>query len=218
MSEILWKPLVHPKITGESGYLVSNTGLIKRLERRLDYDDCYVVYKEKIITPSKHITGYLNIKLQVWGLKIYDSVHRLVAFAFIPNPNNYNCINHLDNDKTNNHVDNLEWTTHHNNMLHYYDLITSESTFTNDGNLIYPPLDISKLKNNTLSIKQYNLDQAIGLKIYDLNNSLLHEIPSKGFLYNSGFLTKSQYKSINEKLRKKNTVTYRGFVFELVQS
>lgn len=192
MSKIIWKPLVHNKIIGESGYLVSNTGLIKRLERRIDYDEYYIVYKEKIIKPSKHITGYLNIKLQSNSLNITDSVHRLVAYAFIPNPNN--------------HINNLEWTTYQDNMIHYANL--ELSTYN------YPPLDISKLKNYKQTLNQFNINQSIPLKIYDSNNEFLIEVQSKSFLLNSEFLTKSQYRTICEKFSKNDIVKYRGFIFE----
>ena len=59
----------------------------------------------KLLKPTKHHSGYLHIKLS----KKYFSIHRLVALHFLDNPNNYEDVNHIDEDKTNNIVSNLEW-------------------------------------------------------------------------------------------------------------
>jgi hypothetical protein len=66
-----------------------------------------------ILKPSKSC-GYYHIKL-CYGINKDMLIHRLVAQAFLPNPFNYQCVNHKDEDKTNNHIDNLEWCTHHYN-------------------------------------------------------------------------------------------------------
>lgn len=63
---------------------------------------------------------YVNLYSKDKGKKLIK-VHRLVASSFIPNPNNYNQINHKDGVKTNNHVSNLEWVSSSSNMKHAYE-------------------------------------------------------------------------------------------------
>lgn len=87
-------------IEGYEGlYQVSNMGRVKSLK----------FGKEKLLNGCKDKDGYFQIKLSKEGkVKMYK-VHRLVAQAFLDNQNNLSEINHKDEDKTNNCVDNLEW-------------------------------------------------------------------------------------------------------------
>ena len=71
---------------------------------------------------SKTYDGYLKIRLVQGGKDITQRVHTLVARAFIPNPNNFETVNHKDGDKTNNNVDNLEWVDRSQQMIHAYKL------------------------------------------------------------------------------------------------
>ena len=107
MTEI-WKDIV-----GYEGfYQISNLGRVKRLVswRGNDYSSRYIP-DVKIVYPYIDNYGYERIGLAVHGKCRHFRVHQLVAKAFIPNPNNYPQINHIDEDKTNNCVDNLEWCT-----------------------------------------------------------------------------------------------------------
>jgi len=76
------------------------------------------------MTISDNGKGYKNVTLQ--GKIFY--VHRLVGQAYIPNPQNKPEINHLDGDKSNNHVSNLEWCTRSENIKHAYDTKLRETT------------------------------------------------------------------------------------------
>lgn len=85
----------------EGLYEVSNLGRVKSLKWG----------KERILKPGMDGCGYLKANLYKEGKIKHFMVHRLVAQAFIPNPEGLPQINHKDEDKTNNRVDNLEWCT-----------------------------------------------------------------------------------------------------------
>lgn len=95
----------------ESLYQVSNIGRIKSFPRRGTYKDEY------ILNPQITKKGYYRVRLCNKNSKAY-MVHRLVAQAFIPNTDNLPFINHKDENKKNNNVDNLEWCTNIYN-IHY---------------------------------------------------------------------------------------------------
>lgn len=102
MKEV-WKP-----VKGYEGlYEVSSIGRVRSVKRNL------VMHPQ----PRKH--GYLGIQLHGRGGNAKGfrtmSVHRLVAEAFIPNPNDLPEVNHIDEDKTNNRVENLQWVSHIDN-------------------------------------------------------------------------------------------------------
>lgn len=105
--EEIWKD-----IPGYEGlYQVSNKGNVRSLNwgNRGFVRNLYL---------KKHNRGYRHVELAKNGKRKAFTVHRLVATAFIPNPNNYQTINHIDEDKTNNTVENLEWCTMSQNMRH----------------------------------------------------------------------------------------------------
>ena len=71
----------------------------------------FSLYSKRRIFPFLNDTGYLRVDLKENGEKKIKFVHRLVAEAFIPNPNGFPVINHIDEIKTNNNMNNLEWCT-----------------------------------------------------------------------------------------------------------
>lgn len=77
----------------------------------------YSLISERYLKPNITKSGYCSVELfDNNGKSKRLLIHRLVATAFIPNPNNYNEVNHKDENPSNNHVDNLEWCTHKYNM------------------------------------------------------------------------------------------------------
>ena len=103
-------------IQGYEGiYEVSNFGNVRSVDR---YLDCKIknvnkhLWKGRIISQQKRKDGRLTVALYSHSKRKRMLVHRVVADAFIPNPNNYPCINHKDENPANNKVENLEWCTY----------------------------------------------------------------------------------------------------------
>lgn len=113
---------------GYSNYAVSNYGRVKNLPYTYTYPNGkHKHYKEKIKKTcetgkrSNGMQGYLCTRLfDDDGNSRAELVHRLVAKAFIPNPNNYPTVNHINGNKHDNRVDNLEWSSYSNNNQHAY--------------------------------------------------------------------------------------------------
>jgi hypothetical protein len=106
----IWK-----KIEGYEAYEVSNLGRVKHLRK---YGDKAMKYVIRYGT-NEIINDYIDCTLDGDNGKIsYEKMHRLVAKAFIPNPNNYDIVNHKNGIKNDNRADNLEWVTQSENCMH----------------------------------------------------------------------------------------------------
>ena len=119
----IWKPVKN----FENLYEVSNIGRVKSKNRLVSnqYDintDSYnlsKLIKGKILVGSIGKHGYRNVCLvNEKGVKQYELVHRLVAKAFIPNPDELPCVNHKNGRKLDNRANNLEWVTYSENTNH----------------------------------------------------------------------------------------------------
>lgn len=116
MQEEIWKDI--PGFEGR--YQVSSFGRIKSLPRKVKSGRTYRYVKEHILSCRYDCRGYARVCIRIHPKKYWFSVHRLVAEIFIPNPNNYPVVNHIDNNPRNNCANNLEWCTQSYNVKHAY--------------------------------------------------------------------------------------------------
>lgn len=100
-------------------YVISNFGRVVSLSRKVSNHTGYINKPSRLLKPHKDKKGYARTYLDKGdGKTRFVPIHRLVAIAFIPNPDNKPQVNHIDGNKENNNVDNLEWVTNQENHNH----------------------------------------------------------------------------------------------------
>ena len=135
--------------------------------------EVYNKYK-KLLSPVDNGRGYLILGLTRGGKRYTKAIHRLVAEAFIPNPNNLPEVNHKDTNRYNNSVENLEWITHGDNIKYSYTMNNRSALGESNANCItdqHTVIEICELLEQGLKAS----------KIRDLgyNYALVRKIKSK---------------------------------------
>lgn len=112
--EEIWKSIV-----GYEGlYEVSNLGRVRSVSHYVTFSDGRIrYYDRKILKPREVAGGYYDVFLYKNRVGKHNKIHRLVAEHFIENPYGLRDVNHKNEDKKDNRVDNLEWVTHRDNMM-----------------------------------------------------------------------------------------------------
>lgn len=101
----------------ENVYMISSFGRVASLERYVPMNDTEKLIHKNILSCTMTNSGYFQAKLWSNNKQTYVYVHRMVAEAFIPNPNKYSCVDHIDTNRLNNTPENLRWCTHSMNSM-----------------------------------------------------------------------------------------------------
>jgi hypothetical protein len=173
-------------VGSENKFAVSNLGRVKRM---YDYptktqlsnnpNDELGCIKPLYIKPD----GYAAVGAFIHGKNKPHSVHRLVAEAFIPNPENKLCVNHINSNRSDNRVENLEWVTHRENIIH--SMVFGKKTDFGEGS------HRAKLKqsdvDNIRILLNKGANQTEISKIYNVAPSTINNI-STGKRWNNKFI------------------------------
>jgi hypothetical protein len=155
----------------EGIYQVSNLGRVKRV------DNCKIRNKkycgDYYLNPNDNGKGYWRIKLSYKSKSKRHMLHRLIAEAFIDNPENKPFVNHIDGNKKNNQLSNLEWVTRMENVIHawengLYENARIASSITGKRTIHLIP----KITKNVLDVESGIFYESIKL-CWDLNNDYL---------------------------------------------
>lgn len=167
--EEIWKD-----INGFEGmYQISNLGRVKSIERTvIDKNNNIKYIKEHIMSSSNNGNGYLSVMLYKDNKGVRKLIHRLVAQAFIPNPQNLPEVNHIDENRGNNVVTNLEWIDYLTNRTYGTRLERLSASNTIHAPVVQYDLDfnyIAEYKNAIQAAKALGFDKR-GSAIYECAN------------------------------------------------
>ena len=132
----------------------------------------------RVLNLDRRKDGYLQVDLLKDGKKKLFLVHRLVATAFIENPYNKPCVNHIDGCKSNNYVENLEWCSHSENMKHSYRTGLKKITIYHNLN---PKQSIRCIETNQVFESQHDAARYFGCAHSSIRDSIYKGCRCKGF-------------------------------------
>lgn len=137
--------------------------------------------KTQIIKPYKHSNGYITYTLHINKKRKKIEAHRLVAQAFIDNPENKPSVNHIDGNKHNNNVNNLEWATHKENATHSIRVLKNPKppkNFLGNFGKYHNRSKNFVIKTRNNKIEKYNSGLEMARK-YNFDSSIISYIKNK---------------------------------------
>lgn len=177
----------------EGLYSINEKGEVLSHSRKVTlYNGGWYTTNERILKPYLTKKGYAAVDL---GSARFV-VHRLVAQAFLPNPENKPQVNHIDGDKINNHVSNLEWVTNQENVQHAHDI----------GLIQMTEKKLQRLRDQNEKLKKK-------VAQYTLNGELINIYESVRYVHNN---TDYKQSSVSKACRG-DLKTYKGFIWKYVE-
>ena len=159
----------------EGKYQISNCGRIKSFPKFIKRAKGSYYTKEKVLKCTLDNYGYPCVNLYSNGNVRHTRVHILVAKAFIENANGYSDINHKDGNKTNNHIDNLEWCVHSYNIQHAYNLALTTNFGENHKDNKLTTLDVIWIREHYKKNSREFGSGAIARK-FNVSDTLVRDI------------------------------------------
>ena len=144
----------------------------KRLSKLQNYQRCKIINNKtnKELKPRIDKYGYYKVLLSYNGIVKEKSVHRLLAFAYLPNPENKCDVNHIDGNKSNNNLSNLEWATRSENVKHAFK--NKLKIITNKQRILLKERSSKKVLNTKTGILYNSAVEAS--KLLEINENTLY--------------------------------------------
>lgn len=164
---------------GAGNFKISSKGRVKSISRIVENGIRPRLKKERFLKIGYNTDGYPQVQLNFEGKYKMQRVHRLIAAAFIPNPENKPYVNHKNGIKTDNRIENLEWCTGSENQLHAFRTgLRKQKTGESHHNARLKDTDIPKIRKLLKSFtqrkvaKMFNVSQTT-IKNINLNKTYI---------------------------------------------
>lgn len=174
-------------VVGYEGiYEISSFGKLRRLKQvSINSNGFSRTLKEYIFKTTIDRNGYSSCRLLKEKVKEYTSNHRLVAKAFIENPENKPCVNHIDGNRLNNKVSNLEWATHKENTAHAKNVLKRKNYQPSVSEEI-----ISFIRDSYGSVDKYSVIKYLNIKPIVYDKAILSTGYSSAKVLNTDIISK----------------------------